>query len=291
MSSDGMRIAPERKTRMWKTKICMLYAAGNCNRDHCRFAHGDDELVSTPDLVKTRLCPEFRHGRCRLGSACKFAHGRHELREGLCYKTQICWSWQTGNCRQGDLCMYAHGEHELRAPATADGAQGQQNTKTKKTKGTCAHSPKKPAPASGSLTPLSEQSTGAPSTPPLASADCSPLTLGKVDLAAQAINNVEDDHPLRTLVEALQALPGQQVGQTAASYISELLGSDAVRAGLVRAGCGGAARDPVIQKMETCLTVQGGEVIVREFAMRVSGETHQVKSLLQGATLRAPPGL
>lgn len=66
------------------------------------------------DLAKTKLCFDFRRGRCKT-SDCNFAHGRSELRlvEGV-HKTSLCRWWVAGKCRADESCRYAHGEEDLR---------------------------------------------------------------------------------------------------------------------------------------------------------------------------------
>jgi hypothetical protein len=65
-----------------KTKMCRFYGMGICTKgDQCAFAHSHSDLQQCPDLQKTQLCMAFeRNGFCRDSSACKYAHGAHELR-------------------------------------------------------------------------------------------------------------------------------------------------------------------------------------------------------------------
>lgn len=49
--------------------------------DACHFAHGDQELSSSPDLKKTAICEDWKRGECGLDTfQCPFAHGQDELR-------------------------------------------------------------------------------------------------------------------------------------------------------------------------------------------------------------------
>jgi len=48
------------------------------------------------------LCTYFMKGHCRFGTACQFAHGRHEI--------MPCKNWINGNCTLGKWCYYQHGE-------------------------------------------------------------------------------------------------------------------------------------------------------------------------------------
>jgi hypothetical protein len=83
--------------------------------DSCAFAHSYDELQGTPDLRKTRLCPDFQeHGKCKR-PGCNFAHGEEELRSTAMFfrKTLCIWN-EKGKCRNGDQCRFAHGKEQLR---------------------------------------------------------------------------------------------------------------------------------------------------------------------------------
>mmetsp|Transcript_74760 Transcript_74760/g.211499 ORF Transcript_74760/g.211499 Transcript_74760/m.211499 type:complete len:301 (-) Transcript_74760:179-1081(-) len=63
-----------------KTELCRYYPG--CFRGaECNFAHGEDERIIAPDLVKTSLCKDWLKHQCpRKSEACQFAHGRTELR-------------------------------------------------------------------------------------------------------------------------------------------------------------------------------------------------------------------
>lgn len=75
--------AATRDTRFRKTQICSFFREGRCRYgEACAFAHTQEELESSPDLVKTALCKLWKAGTCKLsGMECRFAHGMHELRE------------------------------------------------------------------------------------------------------------------------------------------------------------------------------------------------------------------
>lgn len=81
------------------------------------------EPESSRKLAKTKLCFDFRRGRCK-DSECKFAHGRSELRfvNGV-HKTSLCRWWAAGKCRADDSCRYAHGEEELRCASITSSEQ------------------------------------------------------------------------------------------------------------------------------------------------------------------------
>jgi len=65
-----------------KTRLCSFYSQGFCSRgSSCNFAHGEEELQRTPDLSRTKLCPNLlKYGECRRGAECRHAHSLAELR-------------------------------------------------------------------------------------------------------------------------------------------------------------------------------------------------------------------
>eukprot|EP00928_Gymnodinium_smaydae_P015443 TRINITY_DN15711_c0_g1_i1.p1 TRINITY_DN15711_c0_g1~~TRINITY_DN15711_c0_g1_i1.p1 ORF type:complete len:241 (+),score=20.42 TRINITY_DN15711_c0_g1_i1:94-816(+) len=65
------------------TKMCMFHAVGRCKRGSaCKFAHQEEDLRPQLDLSKTRPCKYFLSGsNCANGRACRFAHGSFELRD------------------------------------------------------------------------------------------------------------------------------------------------------------------------------------------------------------------
>eukprot|EP01066_Platyproteum_vivax_P010400 Platyproteum_vivax@DN4645_c0_g1_i2.p1 len=73
-----------------------------------------DSALMSPDLRKTRICMQWKHGTCNETNCC-FAHGRQELRATHdCFKTKLCAFYLRGNCKSGSRCRHAHGEDELR---------------------------------------------------------------------------------------------------------------------------------------------------------------------------------
>lgn len=98
-----------------KTRMCPFFIKGFCRLGSgCSYAHDKVELKGAPDLYKTKLCNEWQKGNCK-DSTCRFAHGRQELRStNLLYKTRLCHFWATGFCNKGKLCRHAHGYDELR---------------------------------------------------------------------------------------------------------------------------------------------------------------------------------
>lgn len=102
---------------MKKTKMCSFWQEGKCTRGNkCTFAHGDTDKATAPDLRKTALCQKYTRGQCPLRSEdCNFAHGEDEVRNiGVCFKTKICQGWQNGRCPHGSACKFAHGKEELK---------------------------------------------------------------------------------------------------------------------------------------------------------------------------------
>jgi len=112
--SGKITLAPAVQEGFHKTRMCRAFQEGRCALgEACRFAHSQTQLVSMPDLTKTKLCLNFFRKKCQ-DPNCKFAHGHDELRstQGL-YKTGLCRGWAAGNCRFGACCRFAHGAEEL----------------------------------------------------------------------------------------------------------------------------------------------------------------------------------
>jgi len=71
---------------LWKTRMCTFFMRhGGCRQgDSCIFAHGPQELREAPDFTRTAICPDLlRTGVCpREGEkrGCAYAHSREELR-------------------------------------------------------------------------------------------------------------------------------------------------------------------------------------------------------------------
>jgi len=104
----------------FKTKLCPLNLLSICIKGPaCTFAHAEEELRESPNLIKTKLCGPFMKGYCKFGDRCCFAHGEKELRSTPdLYKTAVCNLWKQGKCQAGSSCRFAHGIDDLRpAPA------------------------------------------------------------------------------------------------------------------------------------------------------------------------------
>lgn len=101
--------------QFYKTRVCSFYANGKCTRGAmCKYAHGDTELQSRPDLTFTSLCREFSMTGACTNPACSFAHDPSELRAThKFFKTSLCKFHLRGRCRLGEECRHAHGEDEL----------------------------------------------------------------------------------------------------------------------------------------------------------------------------------
>jgi Zinc finger C-x8-C-x5-C-x3-H type (and similar)/RNA-binding, Nab2-type zinc finger len=109
-----------------KTRLCRYFPLNKCSLGaDCKFAHCIDEIREVPDFRKTRMCELFQKGQCT-DSDCAFAHTRSELKVITdVYKTQLCKHWlETQNCKSGNACRFAHGKHELRGkPETPQGTR------------------------------------------------------------------------------------------------------------------------------------------------------------------------
>merc|ERR1719428_685921 len=100
---------------MWKTRLCKFVSSGQCsNGKDCIYAHGEEELRSSPDFTKTSMCPMILQGKTCRKSNCRFAHSREELREipGL-LKTKMFQFQALGQCMLGSRCRFAHDPEEL----------------------------------------------------------------------------------------------------------------------------------------------------------------------------------
>ncbi|KAK3277509.1 hypothetical protein CYMTET_14485, partial [Cymbomonas tetramitiformis] len=69
--------------RRSKTILCMFFAQGRCAMAECHFAHGEEELQNSSQVVneskrKHTLCKFHAQGRCAVRD-CTFAHGEEEL--------------------------------------------------------------------------------------------------------------------------------------------------------------------------------------------------------------------
>jgi len=70
--------------------------------------------VIAQQLTNTKFCKHHLRGFCRYGSRCGYAHGATELltRPNL-WKTKFCVNFRSGSCMVAD-CSYAHGLADLR---------------------------------------------------------------------------------------------------------------------------------------------------------------------------------
>lgn len=127
--------SPELKVQLKKTKLCVFHMQNACREGAgCRFAHGTEELQSTPDLNKTSMCPDMVAGKCT-NPDCKFAHSPDEIRTTtFCYKTTQCMWHAMGKCRNGSQCRFAHGEADRNPSAVADKSRGNKSEEKSATK-------------------------------------------------------------------------------------------------------------------------------------------------------------
>lgn len=114
---------------LWKTRICSFFAAGGCrNAAQCPFAHGEEDLMPSPDFERTSVCPFLlSRGRCDK-PGCRYAHHAEELRvqEGL-LKTKMCAFYQHDQCIVGEACRFAHSEREIEQALTMQRAAAQRS--------------------------------------------------------------------------------------------------------------------------------------------------------------------
>jgi len=94
-----------------KTQLCQFWAVGKCQKHAaCPFAHGTDDLRTSPNFSRTSLCVSVKLGvRCGRPN-CRFAHDPQELRvEPIVIKTKICKYFP--QCTAGDECRFIHPEN------------------------------------------------------------------------------------------------------------------------------------------------------------------------------------
>lgn len=102
-------------TPLYKTRLCNYHVRGACTKGAaCHFAHGIEDLRTSPDFERTSVCPTMlRLGRCDK-LRCRYAHSADELRSapGL-LKTKLCRFYLNGQCVVGSACRFAHTVDEL----------------------------------------------------------------------------------------------------------------------------------------------------------------------------------
>ncbi|KAF8821099.1 zinc finger (CCCH type) motif-containing protein [Cardiosporidium cionae] len=67
---------------LYKTKMCPFMKNGSCPKkpENCNFAHSLEDLRSTNNFRKTKMCAFWLSGYCRAGTYCRHAHGEDEIR-------------------------------------------------------------------------------------------------------------------------------------------------------------------------------------------------------------------
>jgi len=84
LNSDALQ-PPQPKKRIGKqlvkTELCKHFARGFCRyQEKCSYAHLAAELLSKPNLEKTKICVSFLSGACS-NPNCSYAHGIQEMRQ------------------------------------------------------------------------------------------------------------------------------------------------------------------------------------------------------------------
>jgi hypothetical protein len=103
----------KRQSILTKTKMCTFYNLGKCKKGaNCSFAHHDDELMQTPDLINTKMCKSVEEGIPCNNPNCRFAHSIEELRS--LRKTGICAMKLEPNLapRRAAPIQSTHAEHQ-----------------------------------------------------------------------------------------------------------------------------------------------------------------------------------
>ena len=82
--AEKVRSIEENNSQLHKTKLCVFYAKGRCQRGTaCAFAHSYAELQAPPDFSKTKPCYKFFRHQCD-DANCKYAHGTEEIGRASC---------------------------------------------------------------------------------------------------------------------------------------------------------------------------------------------------------------
>lgn len=138
MTSSTVPLAAVAETAAAAAPAAVLLAASSVAPSATGFVDSLEAAAKRKSLVsssgKTPLCDSYARGYCQQGSACKFAHGEHELagNSGTTpspsalqskatqptvpynYKTELCMFHRKGRCNRGAQCPFAHGAAELR---------------------------------------------------------------------------------------------------------------------------------------------------------------------------------
>lgn len=103
-------------SQFYKTKLCPWYRVGRCRMGaHCNWSHAVQDVRPAVDLARTKLCAKVAMGGACRQPLCRYAHSYSELRATSdVYKTILCVYHDKGYCVAGESCRYAHGEQELR---------------------------------------------------------------------------------------------------------------------------------------------------------------------------------
>ncbi|XP_051131895.1 zinc finger CCCH domain-containing protein 20-like [Andrographis paniculata] len=100
---------------MFEFKVRMCTSAKSHDWTECPFAHpGEKARRRDPRKFQYSgaVCPDFRKGSCRRGSACEFAHGVFECwLHPARYRTQLC---KDGVSCTRRVCFFAHSAEQLR---------------------------------------------------------------------------------------------------------------------------------------------------------------------------------
>ncbi|XP_057971211.1 zinc finger CCCH domain-containing protein 54 isoform X2 [Malania oleifera] len=102
--------------RMYAFKIKRCPKTRAHDWTECPFAHrGEKARRRDPRRFNyvAIACPEFRHGECRMGEACGFAHGVFEYwLHPARYRTRAC---NAGHYCRRKVCFFAHTPEQLRS--------------------------------------------------------------------------------------------------------------------------------------------------------------------------------
>ena len=94
ISSGNMGLVRVKSELQSTSKICPTFARGiNCNNEYCRKRH------DVPPECARPLCSFFqRHGQCRKGDECPFAHVKVDPRAAICSSFRLLGYCEDPNC-------------------------------------------------------------------------------------------------------------------------------------------------------------------------------------------------
>mmetsp|Transcript_105310 Transcript_105310/g.187184 ORF Transcript_105310/g.187184 Transcript_105310/m.187184 type:complete len:329 (-) Transcript_105310:219-1205(-) len=203
---DSKRYAVYRNQFM-KTQLCKYYGVGSCTKGaECNFAHGLEEMSIVPDLKKTALCEDFKHGRCSLPKEqCQYAHGQDDLRSSLAFQS-------IRKASQPDSDQAAASEKAVSSLSPSGGQEKRKESSPKKSAKTSV----KTKPPARSSTKFSDRGDGTASTCSNGSGKSSLTTLSSLQQSrTSSAQHLEmEQEALHAALQQLQRVRLQQLQES-----------------------------------------------------------------------------